>query len=1227
MENAMADLEISWGGHGGRGTNLKAYTPNLADKYDAMANDGSKSGKAREAAMLFSVAEGHIDNEEDGEALKSANEALALFKSLGDKAGVADTLRIIICAMIYQEKRKEAAAMAKEELEAFKKSGDKLGEAKMLLSLAEANSDCRGSKKRETALSDAEEAKAIFSDKKDTKMEVVALCTLMNIYMKMKSNQEAVKCGNMALSMVNSINDTKLKAIAMHGRASAKIKMSNMEEGMAMAKEALQLFRESGLKKMEAFEMQCLSLYHMCGEKSQDAVSWAEKSMDLYREVKYRKGEVASLATVVQANLACGDALGAVEEAQAALKRSKKMGDDAPGEAAALEMVVLAQIAAGEYNEALSAAEKAMDKFKALGETKWQLNMMRACARLTMNVGQTSKAIRLGQDALKMAEEDGDTRVKATAYRTLADLYLQKPDFDEALKVAKKELDLVKTAGDAKGEADSLLTVGKAHYMKGDYDKTMTVAFQSEEMHRGMGLRHGQAHALNMIAKTHMAKKEYENCLRAAERAARLFKDRGDKGMEAQALLTAASAGVMVCQEGGRGPISSRVYNEQMDKVGRQVKMAVEITESLGDDQLAAYALRASSQVNMIAGKGSEAMVAAEEAARISRSAKDEAAEATAAKRLLPAIDPCNKCGQAHSSEQCPFYVGGRAKHKDAWVNYGRKHPLDMGTSGGNFVLQGAHQIQQKEDGHCLFHSLSYCLKSIGMNGDDNSAMSLRRTIANFILRNASLEIAGDTIEEWVKWDAECSVKSYAHRMAVSGWGGGIEISACSRIKVVNIHVYQLKGEFQRIACFDCPGATQTIHILHSGGVHYDALAQDLKAEEVEHLEKQQSAEAEEEEAASSKKRNRERDRQEIAEEKRKKRAREKAKKQKEQARAERARVEARQPSADSRRGTRLRGSATGQPPRAAGTRVGLSASRRAWRNIEQTQSGRFRLRVRRNGKLEGYGTFATWSHAARFRDKLRLKTKKRRRSNANAEKGSRSSAAEADAEQTERDMLDKAIRLSRLDFEHKSEAAARPAPAAERSVLAFDPEHPLFTIEGAVAACDDNGKLIANLYKEFHEHFSGEPRDASAHGDPDHPGLRAGEAVPEGLKSWDHTSKLRPDGKSKAGGWIASRPAPAQQGTKKVPDTAWFNINVWGSWRLAFLGARLQRELWLREQVQAVGALEAPMAVEATEAVAAPKPAEAPAAAEPTATEAKAAGRSTRGSQSTHSSRGAKGS
>mmetsp|Transcript_28562 Transcript_28562/g.50856 ORF Transcript_28562/g.50856 Transcript_28562/m.50856 type:complete len:621 (-) Transcript_28562:46-1908(-) len=189
----------------------------------------------------------------------------------------------------------------------------------------------------------------------------------------------------------------------------------------------------------------------------------------------------------------------------------------------------------------------------------------------------------------------------------------------------------------------------------------------------------------------------------------------------------------------------------------------------------------------------------------------------------------CDKCDQAHPTEQCPFFKGGRDKHKDAWVNYGRKHPLEMGTSGGNFVLKRARHIRQPGDGSCLFHSLSFGLKSIGINGYDNSAMSLRRAIANFIHRNASLEIAGDTIEEWVKWDSESSVKSYASRMSVSGWGGGIEMAACSRLKGVNIHVYQHKrGEYHRISCFDAPNAsrhTKTIHILYVGGMHYDALA------------------------------------------------------------------------------------------------------------------------------------------------------------------------------------------------------------------------------------------------------------------------------------------------------------------------------------------------------------------------------------------------------------------
>jgi len=186
----------------------------------------------------------------------------------------------------------------------------------------------------------------------------------------------------------------------------------------------------------------------------------------------------------------------------------------------------------------------------------------------------------------------------------------------------------------------------------------------------------------------------------------------------------------------------------------------------------------------------------------------------------------CDKCDGKHSTDRCPHFKGDREKHKDAWVNYGKKSPLQMGGNGGNFVLKSARVVRQPGDGSCLFHSLAHGLAlSAG-------ASSLRREIACFVQQNPRLEIAGDTIEEWVRWDSNSSVADYARRMSVGGWGGGIEMAACSHMKNVNVHVYEnscrnIRGcgpEFKRISCFDNPNASRTIHVLYQGGVHYDAL-------------------------------------------------------------------------------------------------------------------------------------------------------------------------------------------------------------------------------------------------------------------------------------------------------------------------------------------------------------------------------------------------------------------
>lgn len=211
-------------------------------------------------------------------------------------------------------------------------------------------------------------------------------------------------------------------------------------------------------------------------------------------------------------------------------------------------------------------------------------------------------------------------------------------------------------------------------------------------------------------------------------------------------------------------------------------------------------------------------------------SAGDSKSAATFAKPSVStnsvATKKCDKCDGPHLTDVCPHFKKPREGHKDAWVNYGQKRPLQMGRSGGRFVLRAGRSVPQPGDGSCLFHSLCF-----GLNGGRTRgrffAGQLRKELAHFIQQNPRVQIAGDTLEEWVRWDANASVASYARRMATGGWGGGIEMAACALLKKVNIHVYERRksGCFQRISCFDSPVDTKaTIHVLYQGGVHYDAL-------------------------------------------------------------------------------------------------------------------------------------------------------------------------------------------------------------------------------------------------------------------------------------------------------------------------------------------------------------------------------------------------------------------
>eukprot|EP00913_Durusdinium_trenchii_P012857 g12073.t1 len=271
-EDASQPARQTWGA---------ATSDALSKRYSAVANDEKQSAQKREAAMLFAVAEGHINDHEDFEAaLQAASQALELFKDLGDIEGVADSLRVVVDAMRLQsakkdEKPEEALRLASEELVWFREEGHKRGQASMLLALARVNSSGRrGTKDREQGIRQAKEAVKIYRELGDKAMEGAVLMALVDLYCYVKSFQEAIGAANKALVIFEDLGDSRSEARATHLLAEARFGNRQMEGGAQLtlrdetdrsqaAEDAIALWQELGMKRQEAIELLTVAQWHV----------------------------------------------------------------------------------------------------------------------------------------------------------------------------------------------------------------------------------------------------------------------------------------------------------------------------------------------------------------------------------------------------------------------------------------------------------------------------------------------------------------------------------------------------------------------------------------------------------------------------------------------------------------------------------------------------------------------------------------------------------------------------------------------------------------------------------------------------------------------------------------------------------------------------------------------------------------------------------------------------
>jgi tetratricopeptide (TPR) repeat protein len=704
-----------------------AATDDLACRYTCAADDSTLSKPQREAMMLFAVAEGHLSEEEDfEEALKSAQDALKLFKEAGDKKGEADTLRLIVTAnrakaqaLRYLEGEaatagalEDAKKYAAEMYAAFKAAGEKRGAACMLFSLAECKLDLK-----EEALEELEEAKATFKELGDGAMEANAALGLAACMIQQEKAKEAVEAATAALEINRSMGAKKGEARAQHALSVAlsrgPLSKDAYAKGVQAAKEALAIVKELGHKKLEAYELFTIAQWNLLMDNPKGAVTPAKEAAALFKELGYGKGwQPHSQGAYIFALAGSGQAKQAVKIANDAVIDFQAAGDKRC-QVLAMENLIHAHLEAYAQQECdLREAESASDEGLALcvelGEKQWEANMLHNQAQVTVRTKELSKAEKSVDSSVEILAGLGAKSEQATAMHTQLDVYLERGDTDKAMEVANKIRVIYQEIGNKKKEASASLLLATCYFNQGNFQGAIEVATEAQTVFMEVGDKKGEGMAWGLIHEVRAASGEQDEALKASRTQSALLSQAGDKKSQAdslkagaqlfgtqgrpdeavkasnEALAMARAAGdlrtevemlnlvassnlaaMMQAAERVAEKAKANLLSKGVDRALRPAREAVALSKKLGDKQLQAIALFTVSQVHTVTGQFEAGIATAKSCKEIFEELADME-------------------GVAHAlcvSAEAHFLKGNRGKaDEEASQAYGMFHELQDGA-------------------------------------------------------------------------------------------------------------------------------------------------------------------------------------------------------------------------------------------------------------------------------------------------------------------------------------------------------------------------------------------------------------------------------------------------------------------------------------------------------------------------------------------------------------------
>ncbi|MGB3268253.1 MAG: tetratricopeptide repeat protein [Microcoleus sp.] len=306
------------------------------------------------------------------EALQSWEQALTIYREIGDRQGEANSRGNLGNAYYSLGQYDQAITFHEQSLKIKREIGDRVGEAASLGNLGNAY-DSLG--QYDQAIEFHEQQLVMSREIINRSGEAISLGNLGLVYNSLGQYDQAITFHEQSLEIKLEIEDRRGEAISRGNLGIVYHSLGQYDQAIKFHEQQLEISREIEDRQGEAAALGNLgTVYYFLGEYDQ-AIEFHEQQLEISREIENPEGEADSLGNLGNAYCSLAQYDKAIKFHEQQLKIVRKIRDR-KGEAIALGNLGTVYYSLRQYNKVIKCYKQSLEISQEIGVQQWEANFL-----------------------------------------------------------------------------------------------------------------------------------------------------------------------------------------------------------------------------------------------------------------------------------------------------------------------------------------------------------------------------------------------------------------------------------------------------------------------------------------------------------------------------------------------------------------------------------------------------------------------------------------------------------------------------------------------------------------------------------------------------------------------------------------------------------------------------------------------------------------------------------